>query len=380
MSGALLQPAAEALVRSSSDGPAMPPAAVLAVAEGDDVHVAAAGTADLLRGEAASVAHAQDLASVSKVLTTLAVQALASRGQLTMEATLGEVLGDRAGAHRDASVDDLLRHRSGMRPWWPLYLEPAAAEDPVGAALSLSPIAPRGTERRYSDLGMQALGAVVERVAAMPLARAVGELVLAPLAASSITAGAPAAGAPTLTGPDGDAIERTMVRTGVPYPVDVDDAAFDWRAGPVRRSIADGNAFHAFRGAAGHAGWFGDVEGLLRVAAALADPAAAGIDPQHARGLRVALDPGQGQGVRLFRVSWRGRERTVLGHPGFTGAFVGAAPASAGEPALRIALLSNRLHGRPAPTSDRLVDVERLWRTALGEADTILHPTTGGRP
>ncbi|WP_347756498.1 serine hydrolase domain-containing protein [Agrococcus sp. ProA11] len=379
MSGTQLQAAADAVVRRRADGQA-PAAAVLAIAEGDDVHAASAGVADLELGEHASLGHAQDLASVSKVLTTLAVQALASRGELAMESTLGEMLGARAGEHRDATVDDLLRHRGGMRPWWPLYLDPTAVEDPVAAGLALAPAGQPGAARRYSDLGMQALGAVVQAVAGAPFADAVGELVLAPLAITSVTPGAPRDAAPTLTGPDGDAIEQSMVRTGRPYPVDVDDTGFGWRSSPVRRSIADGNAFHAFRGAAGHAGWFGDVDGLLRLAGALAVPAMLGISPRHAQGLRIALDPGQGQGVRHYRVRWRGRDRLLIGHPGFTGAFVGAAAASGPDPALRIALLCNRLHGQPAPTIDHLVDVERLWRSALAEADTILHPTTGGRP
>lgn len=379
MSAPLLQAAVDAVVRTRDDGHA-PPAAVLAVAEGDDVHVAASGVADLERGALAGVEHAQDLASVGKVLTTLAVQVLVSRGQLTMDATLGAVLGARAGAHGDATVGALLRHRGGLRAWWPLYLEPAAAEDPVATALALPPSCGRDVERRYSDLGMQAVGAVVEHVAAVPFAEAVRQLVLAPLGAGTITAAEPPPATPTLTGPDGDAIERTMVRTGVPYPVDADDDGFGWRTGPVRRAVADGNAFHAFRGAAGHAGWFGDVDGLLRIAAALAEPERVGVSPGHARALLVARDPGQGLGVRHYPIRWRGRPRLLVGHPGFTGAFVGAVAAGGGEPELRVALLGNRLHGAPAPTSDRLIDVERLWRSALDEADTILHPTTGGRP
>ena len=356
-----------------------PPGAVLSLAIDGDVQAAAAGTADLASGEPATVAHAQDLASVGKVLTTLAVHVLASRGALALTDPLSRFLGERAGAHADVTVDELLRHRAGVREWWPLYLDPAARADPLAAALRMPPRGAAGV-RRYSDLGMMAVGGVVAQAAGMPFADAVQQLVLEPLDARTITPSGPGAGAATLTGPDGDAIEREMVRSGDPYPVDVGDRAFAWRTEPLRATIADGNAHHAFGAPAGHAGWFGDARGLDRVAAAIARPELLGIAPAVAAGLREVRDPEQGHGVRHYRVRWRGAERLLLGHPGFTGAFVGAAAASCGEPELRIVLLANRLHGVPAPSRTSLADVESLWRGALAEADRILHPTLGGRP
>ncbi|WAC67484.1 serine hydrolase [Agrococcus sp. SL85] len=356
-----------------------PPGAVLSIAIDGDARAAAAGTADLATGEPATVAHAQDLASIGKVLTTLAVHVLASRGALALTDPLSRFLGERAGAHADATVDELLRHRAGVREWWPLYLDPAARADPLAAALRMAPRGAAGV-RRYSDLGMMAVGEAVARVAGMPFADAVRRLVLEPLDARTISPSAPVADAPALTGPDGDAIEREMVRSGDPYPVELDDRGFAWRTGPVRASIADGNAHHAFGAPAGHAGWFGDARGLDRVAAAIARPELLGIAPAIAAGLREARDPEQGQGVRHYRVRWRGAERLLLGHPGFTGAFVGAAAATRTEPELRVALLANRLHGDPAPSRTALADVETLWRGALAEADRILHPTPGGRP
>ncbi|WP_404311571.1 beta-lactamase family protein [Agrococcus terreus] len=358
-----------------------PPGAVLSLAIDGDVQVAAAGVADLASGEPATVAHAQDLASVGKVLTTLAVHVLASTGALAPTDPLSRFLGERAGAHADATVDELLRHRAGVREWWPLYLDPAARADPLAAALRMQPRGAAGV-RRYSDLGMMAVGGVVAKAAGMPFADAVQQLVLEPLDARSIAPSVPGGRAGSLTGPDGDAIEREMVRSGDPYPLgpDLGDRAFAWRTAPLRASIADGNAHHAFGAPAGHAGWFGDARGLDRVAAAIARPELLGIEPAVAAGLRDARDPEQGQGVRHYRVRWGGAERLLLGHPGFTGAFVGAAAASGGEPELRVVLLANRLHGDPAPSRTALADVETLWRGALAAADRILHPTSGGRP
>lgn len=374
---AALDPVATALLSGEAATPA-PPAVVVAIAEDDRVHVSSAGVADLDTGELSTPGHTQDIASVSKVITTLAVLVLVSRAGLALDDPLGRIMGRRAGVHADATIDDLLRHRSGMREWWPLYLQPNGSDDPVATALALAPLSRRDTTRRYSDLGMQVLGEVVERVSGTTIAAALRELVLDPLGADTVTPAAPPAGAPVLAGPDGDAIEREMVRTGVPYPVSVEAGDFPWRTHRLDREPADGNAFHAFGGVAGHAGWFADAHGLLRVAAALAEPELIGIDATTGARVASTVDEGQGLGVRRYRVDWRGRERVLLGHPGFTGAFVGALTPVDGGDGLRIALLANRLYGAPAPGRDRLPDVESLWREAIAGAATIMTPTTSG--
>lgn len=377
MSTGPLDAVVESLVAPRA-GAHSPPAALLAVSVDGAVHRAAAGIADLARREPVGVAHAQDLASVSKVLTTLALQVLFSRGEVGPRTRLGEVLGARAGSHPDATLELLLRHRAGVRQWWPLYLEPDAAADPVATGLALPPLCPPDTAWHYSDLGMQALGAVVSTVCGGDFATAVRELVLDPLGAASVTAGEPAPGAPVLAGPDGDRIEQEMVASGDPYPVGMDGERFAWRTRPLLGEIADGNAFHAFRGAAGHAGWFGDLDGLLEVAGAIADPRRLGIGPDVTRDLEVTVDEHQARGLRRYTIQWAGRDRIVFGHPGFTGAFVGASAACVDGPELRVALLSNRLHGAPPPTRQDLTAVEPQWREAMTHVDTILNATPTG--
>lgn len=356
-----------------------PPGAVLAVSEGGARHVGARGIADLPTREAMTTAHAFDLASVSKALTTLALRRLIARGSLADDTTLGSVLGPRAGTVAASTIDDLMRHRSGLTEWWPLYLVPGASDDPIAAGLGLPPRYLPRAGRHYSDIGMQALGAVVARVAGAPLAHAVRELVLDPLGTATITPGAPASGTAAVSGPDGDAIEREMVRSGVPYPVGLAVDGFAWRTHALRGEVADGNAFHAFGGMAGHAGWFSDAAGLLRVAAALAEPAEHGFGDDTASAFATALDDGQGQGLLHYRLRWRGRERLFVGHSGFTGTLIAAAPATPSEPAVLTVLLTNRLHGHPAPPHERLAAVETLWREAMTRANDLLHPPTGAR-
>ncbi|SEE71641.1 serine hydrolase domain-containing protein [Ruania alba] len=379
MTGDDLLAPATAAVTAERAGAHAPPGASFAVLEGNERHVAVSGTADLRTGEALTESHVHDLASVSKVLTTLTLRRLFVDGALSATDTLGHVLGTRAGSHADVTLDEVLRHRAGFVEWRPLYLVPGVEEDPAATSLSTPPRYAPGSGRHYSDLGMQALGAVIARTASMPFAAAVRHLLLDPLGASSVTAGAPPDGSPSVAGADGDAIEREMVRSGVPYPVDADADAFHWRTETVRGAVGDGNAFHAFRGAAGHAGWFADADGLLRIAAALADPERYGLG--SANSLAATVDAGQGQGVLVRWLPWRGRDRLFLGHGGFTGTFIAAAPATEGAPEVLTVLLTNRLHGRPGPGRGRLVPSETLWRGAMSHADTLLHPTTtGDRP
>lgn len=355
-----------------------PPGAAFAIMEGGELHVTARGAADLDGGATLTLGHSHDLASVSKTLTVLTLRRLFADGSLQEADTLGRLLGSRAGQHSEVTLDELLRHRGGLAEWWPLYLMPDATDDPVAAALSLSPRYPRGQGRHYSDLGMQALGGVITSAVGLPFSEAVRALLLEPLQATTVTPGQPLPGTPAVSGPGGDAIEREMVRSGIPYPVHADADAFPWRTGTIRGEAADGNAFHAFGGAAGHAGWFSDVDGLLRVAGAIADPDRYGLGAETARALATTLDPGQGQGLRIYRAHWRGEPRVFLGHGGFTGTFVAASPATGTAPEVLTVFLTNRLHGHPAPERDRLVPVEPLWIETMGRADTALHPTTTG--
>ncbi|MDN5900847.1 MAG: beta-lactamase family protein, partial [Brachybacterium sp.] len=239
-------------------------------------------------------------------------------------------------------------------------------------ALAVPPPTRPDTQRVYSDLGMIVLGRVLEVVSRQPLPELIRTLVLEPVGASDVTAGTPAPDRPTLTGGAGDRIEQQMVATGIPYDTGVDGSGFSWRTAPVRREIGDGNAHHACGGTAGHAGWFAGVDGLLAVASALADPTVLGVDDRLTSALGDQIDDGQGLGVRRYRIPWCGERRTFLGHPGFTGAFVAAAPATANAPAVRIALLDNRLHGASPEGSRPLLDVEHLGSTVMSRLDTAL--------
>ncbi|WP_293699597.1 serine hydrolase [uncultured Agrococcus sp.] len=373
---------ADQLLIGTQHGAEPPVGAVVAIVEGEKTLLSTAGAASLEQSHAVAEAmteqHVHDLASVSKVLTTLTMLRLRETGALRLTNTLGDFFGPSAGAHGAVTLDDLLRHRSGMRPWWPLYL---AEESPLESILALPPSAPAGTKWQYSDLGMQALGAVIAHVTGQPFESSVQELTLSPLSANTVTPAGAYSEAPVASGGLGDAVERDMIASGDPYSVSADvraaAAGFAWREHIIRDETADCNAFHAFGGVAGHAGWFSDAAGLLHVAAALADPVLAAEladvhGPQPAGAFR------QGTGVRVYEQQWRGQQRTFVGHPGFTGTFIAAAPETASAPRVLMVVLTNRLHGAPPPARRALAPVDDLWRRAVGAADRILHEAGTG--
>lgn len=348
-----------------------PPGAVAGIRVGEQEHVTAVGIADHRGGEKVTADHVMDIASVSKVLTTLCALRLIEQGRLHLGQTLGELLGDRAGEHRRATVEDLLRHRAGMQAWAPLYL--LEDPDPVDRALRLPPRTLPGIDRVYSDMGLIVLGHVLETIADEPLAAVIRTQVVDRLGATSLTPGAPAADRPVLAGGHGDDIERAMVREGYPGLATGAGSRFRWRTETVRREIGDGNAHHAFGGTAGHAGWFSGVDAMLSLGAVLADPQQLELSPQVVGLLARQINAGQGLGVRVYEVPWNGCSRTMLGHPGFTGSFLLAAPATDTDPPVQLTLLANRLHGDPAPTRGNLPHVEQMGLALLARVDEALH-------
>jgi CubicO group peptidase (beta-lactamase class C family) len=204
------------------------------------------------------------------------------------------------------------------------------------------------------------LGQVVEVAAGAPLPDALRELVLGPAGLTQTRYGAPV-GAEVAASGRGDAIEQRMLATGEPYPVPRSPGDFTgWRHQVVVGEVADGNAFHTFRGVSGHAGLFSTVEDLLRLGAALGEARW----PALPAFLAPGPDPGQSRGFRSWTTTVDGCTTTAYGHPGFTGVTVAVLP----EHHASVVLATNRLqvHGEPVPN-------EEMWVPALNAAHQRLH-------
>ncbi|GAA2850637.1 serine hydrolase domain-containing protein [Nonomuraea rubra] len=295
-----------------------------------------------------------DLASVTKVVaTTTMLIRLVSDRLVDLDAPLSAYLPK---SYEAITVRDLLLHRGGLWEWWPLYIQP-----------QLPPPRYRpGRARHYSDLGFILLGRIVAQVTGLRLDRALAELVTRPLGLTSTTYARPAGSEVAMSALD-DRVEMTMLDTGRPYPVPYRSGDFArWRTGPVVGEVADGNAFHALDGVAGHAGLFSTVPDLLKYGLALARYE----EYEHLwrpEVVREFLAPGPDQeqalGFRRYALELPGETVTVLGHPGYVGCAVGFVPGRD----IALALASNRLlvEGTPTPTGD-------LWTALLQD---IAHRT-----
>jgi CubicO group peptidase (beta-lactamase class C family) len=290
---------------------------------------------DLVRGSGAP-RPVFDVGSVTKVVVTAALH---RRLGIDPDAPVRRWFPDLPAAVR---VGDLLTHRAGLRPWWPLYLVGGADRDSsLSVAAGLAPLQPPGGERIYSDLGYQLAGAVAEREHGAPLDVLARDHVFAPLAMAD--SGYRPAG-PCVPTSLGDRVERRMVATGEPHPVDdatrAAAATFPWRTHRLAGEVNDGNCWHGFGGVAGHAGLFTTAADLIGFGRELLGHVRSGGDL-----LGYWPTPGR------------------LEHPGFPGARFAVLPRVDRV----VVLLSNRLYG-PGVPPDLAVPWARLVDAVEKEA------------
>jgi CubicO group peptidase (beta-lactamase class C family) len=325
-----------------------PPGVLVAVQTGGTVRYAVAG--DAQRGSMPMAWDVRtDAGSVTKVIgTTAALMSLVDAGEVSIDDPVPL-------AGRSATIRDLLEHRAGLWEWWPLYLT-AQGPDAIELIGQLPLRYQPGSGRHYSDLGLILLGDLVARVAEQPLPEAVRDLALRPFGLIETGYGAPLPGGPTAASSLGDIIEKTMIETGEPYPVGGDVESFArWRTHVLVGEVNDGNAFHAFGGAAGHAGLFTTAADLLRFARGMLD-SLAGDGPVSAGTARTFTAAGADPVQALGFHRWDTAAGPVIGHTGFPGVAFGLLP----ERDTAAVLITNRLHASGPPAS-----TDQMWTTVL---------------
>jgi CubicO group peptidase (beta-lactamase class C family) len=262
-----------------------------------------------------------DLASLTKVLfTTPTILHLASQGAITLDCPLTKAIPDLRQYHRDAperrlTFRECLSHQTHLPAVEPLYtygLDPNTLR-----AFILQRVWQPGPHV-YSDINFMLLGIAIERLKACKL----GDLALP---------------------------------TGLTWhPEPSETAATErctWRGRVMRGEVHDENAF-ALGGAAGHAGLFGTIDGVLDAAQRLLE----GADPWLPE-LRARQTPTRCLGWEARHEGWSGgnacSEQTI-GHTGFTGTGVWIDFARG----LAWTLLTNRVH----PTRHRDTGIDALRR------------------
>ncbi len=279
-----------------------------------------------------------DLASITKPFVAMTALSLVRDGAAKLDVEAAEVLQDaRGSACAKASLRKLLRHSSGLSAWGGLYLDvPHAIGSAAARRWMISEAARRPDESGksgpvYSDLGYIVAGAMISKLAGVPLERAVQQRTLAPLGiADSVLY------VPTL---DSNQRARFVANTAA-------TERCEWRGRLVRGEVHDENCA-AMGGVAGHAGLFGTAKAVARFGVGMFDALAGRSSWLPADLVKDALSvvPGSTQ-----KLGWDGRRPEgssagrrmgpeTFGHLGFTGTSIWCDP----ETEIVVALLTNRV-------------------------------------
>ncbi|MDQ3406334.1 MAG: serine hydrolase [Actinomycetota bacterium] len=271
-----------------------------------------------------------DMASVSKLFTSLAVMCLVEDGKVRVDEKVATYLPEFAVNGKESiTVEQLLTHTSGLEPFIPLWRDWPNKQARIKAVMDRAPKAPPGTKYTYSDLNLITLGVLVERLGGLPLDQFLAKRVTEPL---------------------------NLVDTGYNPPASKLDriAATEFQSAPprgmVRGQVHDENAW-SLGGVAGHAGVFSTADDLAVLAQTILNGGSyAGtriLAPATVRTMLTNYNqefPGNdhGLGFELNQRWYMGGlsgPRTA-GHTGYTGTSLVIDPASR---SIAI-LLTNRVH------------------------------------
>ena len=279
-----------------------------------------------------------DLASITKLLatTTILMRAIES-GQISLSDRVGGFIPDWSlGEKSEITIEDLLRHESGLEEWRPFYISCASPEEAYSMIAGLPLKYPIRREFHYSDLNFIVLGQLVSVIFGGSIEEIFKAEVARPIGLSSTGFAVPVDMNNVVATSIGDSIERRMVESKVPY--DVPEKAADflrWRSEVLAGEINDGNSFHLFNGISGHAGLFSTLADLTRYIRALLDGFIAMPILNAFSQPRNFLD--QGIGFKRFALPNGGY---AIGHFGFTGTGFAIDLAKG----TGLVYLSNRLH------------------------------------
>lgn len=319
-------PAADAV----ADG-RIPGATLGMVAADGRLAVRYAGAAALVpEPELLTAEHWFDLASVSKVIaTTMMILRLADEGSLDLDRPLTDAIPDLRqydidnAAERRLTFRDCLVHRTFLPAVEPIY---TYGDDPERLRAFVLQREWRQGPPVYSDINFILLGIAIERLTG------------APLTAWPLGAG---------------------LGFGPPPGPVVATEHCTWRGRALKGEVHDENAY-ALGGAAGHAGLFGTVTGVLEFARGLLD--GSGATPAMLDAIRTPFHAHRTCGWEKRFDGWHGGDACsaeTIGHTGFTGTGLWVDFGRG----LAWTLLTNRVH----PTRHQGSGIAEL-RRATGDA------------
>lgn len=212
------------------------------------------GTADQILFEADPETRF-DYASLSKPFAFTLALVLDQDGTLPLATRIGEVFPEANPKLARRPLSDLLRHRSGLAPWAPLYHLCRSREEVLPFLLDEERMRP---SRRavYGDLDVLLHGLAVEKATGQPYIQLLRSRILDPLGLSSVE---PAPG-------DQPDVARSFLDTGQEVRLAAKQELTIPLQGPPPRGLPqDGNARFLEASPPAHAGLFGNARDLWRL-------------------------------------------------------------------------------------------------------------------
>ncbi|WP_436493308.1 serine hydrolase domain-containing protein [Actinokineospora sp. HUAS TT18] len=296
-----------------------------------------------------------DVASVSKLFTSIAVLCLVEDGLVDVDERVAAYLPEFAANGKESvTVKQLLTHTSGFEPFIPLWRDWPDKPSRIRAVLERAPTKPPGTAYVYSDLNLITLGVLVERLTGRGLDAVVADRITGPLGMADTGYNPPAAKLDRIAATE---FQSTPAR------------------GMVRGEVHDENVW-SLGGVAGHAGVFSTADDLAVLAQAILNGGTyAGRRVLRAETVKEMLAnhtagfPGNdhGLGFELHQRWYMGALSSprTAGHTGFTGTSLVIDPASR---SIAI-LLTNRVH--PARTWGSINVARETVATGLARAMAV---------
>jgi CubicO group peptidase (beta-lactamase class C family) len=297
-----------------------------------------------------------DVASLAKPFVATLALRLEASGALSLHSRIGDHLPEARPELARRRTGDLLRHRAGLAPWYPLETLGRRATRPEELARWLVREAPLGARPgTYSDLDYLLWGEIATRATGVPLDDLLEAQVLRPLGIMGEATVAP----PAERCVDCKLDRGREAELAQSLGIDLDTG----RTRLLRGRPQDGNA-RFLRRFGGHAGLFATTGALLVLGRAWLRTSSALLEPRAVRDALAASGP--------FALGWARRSRDgssglalspeAFGHAGFTGASLWLDPGRDAVFVLAAHRLDSRADFNPSRREFHRIAVSLLGR------------------
>lgn len=294
-----------------------------------------------------------DIASISKVFTTIAAMQLYEKGKFQLDEPVAKYIPEFAeNGKKNVTIRQLMTHTSGFDQGIDLYKKAASREERLEIVLKHSLSNPPNSKYTYSDLNMITLGVLVERLTGKRLDEYVKQHIIIPLGMKD-----------TMYNPPASLQPRIAATEYQPWT----------ERGIVWGQVHDENAW-ALGGVAGHAGVFSTAHDLTVLGqmllkdgtydqAHILKPSTVKLMEQNMNQAFPGNDHGLGFDVNQGWYMDGLTDVNTIGHTGFTGASLVISPKNK----TIVILLTNRVH----PTRNTLSINQTRRLVARQAADAI---------